>query len=92
MRKDLGHSWHKVEGCFSAKRYIILDDFIDSGSTINETNSSINTAFSDKNTPILVAIVLYAGRKSQTFFFKAMCRNICDKIVLVPERIRNVRS
>ena len=61
VRKDSGHSPHPVEGCYSAKRYIILDDFIDTGKTISEIVSKIDIHYfyEGRAAPKLVGIVLY---------------------------------
>jgi len=46
VRKESSHSMRSVEGDFGAKRYVIIDDFIESGDTcveiVREITSKIN--------------------------------------------------
>ncbi len=61
------HSNHMVEGCYSAKRYIIIDDLIDVGNTIKRIVDGINIAYKVERAatkPKLIAIWLYGSDTS----------------------------
>jgi adenine/guanine phosphoribosyltransferase-like PRPP-binding protein len=67
IRKSIrdNHSGLKLEGCITAKKYIIVDDFIESGRTINKIKKSI-TAENKKSK--CVGIYLYNNwRGSEPF-------------------------
>lgn len=61
VRKERSHSYLEVEGAYSMSKYIIVDDFISSGKTIDQIVLKINNAYKalayKKPTPI--GIVLY---------------------------------
>ncbi|MCR4285940.1 MAG: phosphoribosyltransferase [Candidatus Kaiserbacteria bacterium] len=44
VRKDMGHTGERVEGVLPIKKYVIIDDFIDTGSTIKEIVEEIDAA------------------------------------------------
>src|SRR5579885_145290 len=43
------HFGYKIEGCMTAENYIIVDDFIESGSTVNKVRKSINDEYWKSN-------------------------------------------
>jgi len=55
-RPSDSHSSLKLEGCVSAKRYVIVDDFIESGSTMKKIQRVIKQELEDAK---LVGIFLY---------------------------------
>lgn len=63
---ESSHSPYKVEGDYSAERYVIVDDFISSGSTVNRIQDDIESEIS--GVPELVGLYLYkdAGNYSWT--------------------------
>lgn len=64
---EKNHSTMKVEGDFDAQRYIILDDFIDSGETIKEIITEINIAYEKKGyeRPQVAGLVMYRSQPSE---------------------------
>jgi adenine/guanine phosphoribosyltransferase-like PRPP-binding protein len=54
---DAHHSWYKVEGDTSARSYIVVDDQVCTGETINKIQAEIREHF-DKP-PVYVGTVLY---------------------------------
>lgn len=58
-KKENSHYRNKIEGSISAKRYVIVDDFIFSGSTIEKIIKTIDKEVPSK--PHCVGILLYAG-------------------------------
>jgi len=61
-KEDSSHSPYLVEGLVGndIKRYVIVDDFINSGNTLRNIKQSINEEYSDKTlVPECVAIVFY---------------------------------
>ncbi len=63
IRKSLGHSNHKYEGVYNAKKYLILDDCIETGNTIRRIIREIEKYYrADGYTtfvPEVVGILLY---------------------------------
>lgn len=57
IRKGASHSPLKLEGCTNARTYVIVDDFIDSGNTMNQIQRAINKDYG--SVPELVGILLY---------------------------------
>lgn len=49
IRKDSSHSMYKVEGDYSATRYIIVDDFVASGKTVYGIHNDIIDSFNTYN-------------------------------------------
>ncbi len=65
--RDNAHSDHRVEGRL-ANRYLILDDFVSTGQTLNRIAKQIKKASSHHNiTPECVGIVLWRDDASQYF-------------------------
>jgi adenine/guanine phosphoribosyltransferase-like PRPP-binding protein len=64
VRKDSSHSYLKVEGCIGALKYIIVDDFIESGKTMNKIINSIKKA-NKKAVPIQIFLYGSLGFASQ---------------------------
>ena len=60
-RGDEQHYRGKIEGTVSAKKYVIVDDFISSGSTISKIENTISGEI--EANPELVGILLYASNK-----------------------------
>ncbi len=58
-KDDQSHANRKVEGFIYTKKYIIIDDFIVSGETINSINKNISKLSSQSE---LVGIFLYNSR------------------------------
>lgn len=67
VRKGESHySGGKIEGTISSKRYVIVDDFIETGASMKRIIKAINSEL-DGAKP--VAICLYAGSGKSTFKF-----------------------
>lgn len=59
IRKDKAHNLSKLEGARDINNYIIIDDFIDTGKTINKI---INTIAKNESPAKLCAIFLYSDK------------------------------
>lgn len=61
IRKDSSHHGKKYEGAVGVQTYIIVDDFVESGTTIKEIRNIIKDRHdrSDFSNPECVAIILY---------------------------------
>jgi hypothetical protein len=64
VRKELGHSWRKVEGLYGAKRIAVVDDFVASGDTIRIIWEEIVAAYKTDGYPVpeFSHLFLYAAR------------------------------
>jgi len=60
------HSSYDIEGTISSKRYLIVDDFIDSGATINRIRSYIRKDRQLKKSKA-VGIFLYQSRRTTQY-------------------------
>ncbi len=68
VRKSIKSSHFKglVEGCYGANRYIIIDDFVATGSTIKKIQKAVKKFYKDceQEEPTLVGLYLYSRNKS----------------------------
>lgn len=76
------HSKLDIEGNHASKRYIIVDDFIDSGRTIDRIRSRISAKIDQIE---LVGIYLYRPFKSGTECWTREDEN--DLIPIIPEKV-----
>ena len=86
VRKCLGHTRMIVEGDYGAKRYIIVDDFMDTGRTLRTIKKRINEAYSRSrlDEPTCVAVVLYVPSREYGFEEKqALIHNIFEQAQLI---------
>jgi len=67
VRKGSSHYSGKIEGTISSKKYIIIDDFIDTGKTLLKVMKTIDEALEKKAKP--VAICLYSSGRESDFSF-----------------------
>lgn len=68
VRKGTSHyGFGKIEGTISSKRYVIIDDFIESGNSIRRIVKSITD---ELERPKPVAIVLYSSTQNHPFVYK----------------------
>lgn len=65
VRKGSSHyGGGKIEGTISSKRYIIIDDFIETGASIRRIIKAVNSELEDAK---LVAICLYSSNRLASF-------------------------
>jgi orotate phosphoribosyltransferase len=82
VRKGPSHySGGKVEGTISSKRYIIIDDFIETGASIKRVLKAIDSEL-DAAKP--VAILLYSSSSARRSGFDHKSKNI--PVFTIPER------
>jgi len=73
--KEEGHSHHKVEGHLAARKYVILDDFIQGGGTVREIVSRVKDFTSVAE---IVGGVFYAQFNTPWYTAKALKERTCD--------------
>lgn len=68
VRKELGHSYSKVEGLYGAKRIAIVDDFVASGATLRTIMEEVVAGYAERGyaPPVLTHLFLYAERCSSS--------------------------
>lgn len=68
VRKDLGHSYSKLEGLMGARRIAIVDDFVASGTTLRTIMQELVDGYLEKGyaAPVLAHLFLYAERCSSS--------------------------
>jgi len=72
---ELTHSNHLVEGYIAAKKYVILDDFIQGGGTVREIVSRVKEFTSVAE---IVGGVFYAQENTPWYTAKALKERTCD--------------
>lgn len=71
VRKGTSHYGKgKIEGTISSKRYIIIDDFIETGASIRRVINAINSELSSDTKP--AAICLYSSSRTNDFTYKTL--------------------
>jgi adenine/guanine phosphoribosyltransferase-like PRPP-binding protein len=80
VRKSMGHSQRRVEGDFSAKKVIVVDDFSETGRTLGLIRKHIREAFARERceVPECVAVVFY-NVWTDTNCFNEIQRNVWRK-------------
>lgn len=63
VRKPGSHSQHAVEGEFSAKSVLFVDDFIGRGETYRTVVEELRKSFGDGNAPAIYGLYLYESRE-----------------------------
>ena len=63
-KSDKNHSGLQIEGCTSVAKYIIIDDFIDTGATINRIINKIKKIMPNSK---CIAVVLYDSESTLTY-------------------------
>lgn len=68
VRKELGHSYSKLEGLYGAKRIAIVDDFVSSGDTLRTIMQEVVAGYAERGyaAPVLTHLFLYAERCSSS--------------------------
>lgn len=68
IRKELGHTYSKVEGMFGAKRVAIVDDFVCSGETLRILWQELVDGYEKRgySKPVLAHLFLYSERGSSS--------------------------
>lgn len=64
-KDDKNHFGQSIEGCISALTYVIVDDFISSGSTIIRIHKQIKKEMPEAKP---VAVFLYSDRQADRYF------------------------
>jgi adenine/guanine phosphoribosyltransferase-like PRPP-binding protein len=75
VRKGNSHSYMKVEGCIDAMKYIIVDDFIESGKTMKAIVNSIKKV-NKKSVPIQIFLYGSLGDPSTKSWEKIPIKRI----------------
>lgn len=69
---ETGHSVHGVEGDLAARRYVILDDFVSSGTTVRKIIQAVRKEFLDacRPVPVCIGICEYLWLRPHSFEYE----------------------